>query len=42
MVPGQKESMILGKGWLATHDASVRPALEQVEIQKPWKGTICT
>ena len=42
VIPGQSEDLILGKGWLARHDASIRPAREEVIIRRPWTGVLKT
>ncbi|KAL5612428.1 uncharacterized protein BROUX77_002584 [Berkeleyomyces rouxiae] len=35
IVPGQSEDLILGQGWIAKHDASLRPAQNEVFIRLP-------
>ena len=42
VIPGQHEDVILGKGWLSKHDASVRPATEEVVVRRPWRATLKT
>ena len=37
VIPGHIDNIILGKGWMERHDVSIRPAKEQVCIQKPFK-----
>jgi transposase InsO family protein len=42
IIPGQREDLILGKGWLKRHDASIRPAKEEVKIRLPAPLTLRT
>ncbi|KAL5598457.1 uncharacterized protein BROUX77_006291 [Berkeleyomyces rouxiae] len=44
IVPGQTEDLILGQGWIAKHDASLRPAQNEVFIRlpTPLRLTNCT
>lgn len=42
VIPGQIDDIILGKGWMERHDASVRPAKEEVCIRKPFKMIVKT
>jgi hypothetical protein len=42
VIPGQIDDIILGKGWMERHDASIRPAKEEVCIRKPFKMIVKT
>lgn len=42
VIPGQTEPLILGKGWLTRHDASLRPAKESVLIRSPYRRYLRT
>ena len=42
VIPGQSDPLILGKGWLRLHDASVRPARDQILLRKPIQISLST
>jgi hypothetical protein len=42
VIPGQIDDVIFGKGWMERHDASIRPAKDEVCIQKPFKMIVKT
>jgi len=42
VIPGQIDDVIFGKGWMERHDASIRPAKDEVCIRKPFKMIVKT
>lgn len=42
VIQDQHEQLIIGKRWLTDHDATVRPATEEVEIRRPWQANLRT
>ena len=42
VIRGQIDNVIFGKGWMERHDASIRPAKQEIFIRKPFKMIVKT